>query len=82
MTVGSFIRIGPGIEEGEPSLCGGAPSKAVIPGGILKCWDPACTVVRISKLILREGPRSQGASWAVCGSRVLPYEFLNLYGVF
>jgi hypothetical protein len=35
---------------------------------------------------LREGPRSQGASWAVCGSGVyiyiLPYEFLNLYGVF
>jgi hypothetical protein len=40
--VGSFIRIGPGIEEGEPSLCGGAP-RAVIPGGILKCRDPACT---------------------------------------
>jgi len=32
--------------------------------------------------VLREGPRSQGASWAVCGSGVLPYEFLNLYGVF
>jgi hypothetical protein len=30
MTVGIFIRIGPGIEEGEPSLCGGAPM-AVIP---------------------------------------------------
>ena len=40
--MGSFIRIGPGIEEGEPSLCGGAP-RAVIPGGILKCRDPACT---------------------------------------
>jgi hypothetical protein len=38
--VGSFIRIIPGIEEGEPSLCGGAP-RAVIPGGILKCRDPA-----------------------------------------
>jgi hypothetical protein len=32
-------------------------------------------------LILREGPRSQGASWGVCGSGVPPYEFLNLYGV-
>jgi hypothetical protein len=40
--VGSFIRIGLGIEEGESSLCGGAP-RAVIPGGILKCRDPACT---------------------------------------
>jgi hypothetical protein len=40
--VGSFIRIGPGIEEGEPSVYGGAP-RAVIPGGILKCPDPACT---------------------------------------
>ena len=40
--MGSFIRIGPGMEEGEPSLCGGAPS-AVIPAGILKCRDPACT---------------------------------------
>ena len=39
--MGSFIRIGPGIEEDEPSLCGGAPW-AVIPGGILKCRDPAC----------------------------------------
>ena len=29
--MGGFIRIGPGIEEGEPSLCGGA-SMAVIPG--------------------------------------------------
>ena len=40
--MGSFIRIGLGIEEGESSLCGGAP-RAVIPGGILKCRDPACT---------------------------------------
>jgi hypothetical protein len=32
--------------------------------------------------ILREGPRSQGASWGVCGSGVPPYDFLNLYGVF
>jgi hypothetical protein len=40
--VGSFIRIGLGIEEGESSLCGGAP-RAVIPDGILKCPDPACT---------------------------------------
>ena len=39
--MGSFIRIGPDIEEDEPSLCGGAPW-AVIPGGILKCRDPAC----------------------------------------
>jgi hypothetical protein len=30
---------------------------------------------------LREGPRSQGASWAVCGSGVPPYDFLNLYGI-
>ena len=30
----------------------------------------------------REGPRSQGASWGVCGSGVPPYDFLNLYGVF
>ena len=29
---------------------------------------------------LREGPCSQGASWAVCGSGVPPYDFLNLYG--
>ena len=29
----SFTRIGPGIEEGEPSSCGGAPM-AVIPGGL------------------------------------------------
>jgi hypothetical protein len=27
--VGSFIRIGPGIEEGEPSPCGGAPMAVV-----------------------------------------------------
>ena len=40
--MGSFIRIGQGIEENEPSLCGGAP-RAVIPDGILKCRDPACT---------------------------------------
>jgi hypothetical protein len=40
--MGSFIRIRPGIEKGEPSVCGGAP-RAVIPGGILKCRDPACT---------------------------------------
>ena len=40
--MGSFIRIGLGIEEGESSLCGGAP-RAVIPDGILKCPDPACT---------------------------------------
>ena len=33
-------------------------------------------------LLLREGQCSQGASWAVCGSGVPPYEFLNLYGVF
>ena len=39
--MGSFIRIGLGIEEGESSLCGGAP-RAVIPDGILKCRDPAC----------------------------------------
>ena len=26
--------------------------------------------------------RAEGASWAVCGSGVPPYEFLNLYGVF
>jgi hypothetical protein len=31
---------------------------------------------------LREGPCSQGASWAVCGSGVPPYDFLDLYGVF
>jgi hypothetical protein len=30
---------------------------------------------------LREGPRSQGASRAVCGSGVPPYDFLNLYGI-
>jgi hypothetical protein len=36
-------------------------------------------LVRI--LILREGPRSQGASWVVCGSGVPPYDFLNLYGI-
>jgi hypothetical protein len=40
--VGSSIRIGPGIEEGEPSLCGDAPG-AVIPDGVLKCPDPTCT---------------------------------------
>jgi hypothetical protein len=33
-------------------------------------------------LFLREGPRNYGASWAFCGSGVLPYDFLNLYGVF
>ena len=32
--------------------------------------------------ILREGPRSQGASWGVCGCGLPPYDFLNLYGVF
>ena len=31
---------------------------------------------------LREGPCSQGASWAVCGSGVPPYDFFNLCGVF
>ena len=30
---------------------------------------------------LREGPCSQGASWAVCGSGVPPYALLNLYGI-
>jgi hypothetical protein len=34
------------------------------------------------KVILRECPCSLGASWAVCGSGVPPYDFLNLYGVF
>jgi hypothetical protein len=33
-------------------------------------------------ILLREGPCSQGAFWAVCGSGVPPYDFLNLYGVF
>jgi hypothetical protein len=32
--------------------------------------------------ILGEGPCSQGASWVACGSRVPPYDFLNLYGIF
>ena len=32
-------------------------------------------ILRLS-LFLREGPCSQGASWAVCGSRVLPYDLL------
>jgi hypothetical protein len=32
--------------------------------------------------LLREGPCSHGASWAVCGYRVPPYDFLNLYGIF
>ena len=31
---------------------------------------------------VREGPCSQGASWAVCGSRVPPYQFLDLHGIF
>jgi hypothetical protein len=32
--------------------------------------------------ILREGPRSQGASWAVCGLPEYRHTiFLNLYGV-
>ena len=30
--MGSFIRIGPGIEEGEPSSCGGAPRDVVLGG--------------------------------------------------
>ena len=30
----------------------------------------------------REGPRSQGACWGVCGSGVPSYDFLNLYSVF
>ena len=29
-----------------------------------------------------EGPCSHGASWAVRGSGVPPYDFLNLHGVF
>jgi hypothetical protein len=33
------------------------------------------------EFFLGEGPRSQGASWGVCGSGVPPYDFLNLYGV-
>jgi hypothetical protein len=33
-------------------------------------------------VFLREGPCSQGASWAVCGSGVPPNDFLNLYVVF
>ena len=32
--------------------------------------------------ILREGPCSQGASWAVCGSGVPRCDFLNLNGIF
>jgi hypothetical protein len=32
--------------------------------------------------LLREGPCSHGASWAVCGYGVPPYDFLNLYGIF
>ena len=31
---------------------------------------------------LREGPFSQGAFWAVCGSGVPRYDFLNLNGIF
>jgi hypothetical protein len=42
----------------------------------------ACMVFCIYIYFLREGPRSQGASWAVCGSGVPPYDFLNFYGVF
>jgi hypothetical protein len=39
-------------------------------------------VPRPDDCILREGPCSQGASWAVCGSGVPPYDFLNFNGVF
>ena len=31
--------------------------------------------------VLREGPRSQGASCVVCSSGVPPYDFLNLYDI-
>jgi hypothetical protein len=47
--VGNFIRIRLGIEEGEPSLCGGAP-RAVIPRAFLKCPDLR---IRIPKLTYR-----------------------------
>jgi hypothetical protein len=38
--VGSFIRIGPGIEEGEPSSCVGAPRGVVLGGH--KILSPPC----------------------------------------
>jgi hypothetical protein len=34
------------------------------------------------RYFLRDGLRSQGVSWGVCGSKVPPYDFLSLYGVF
>jgi hypothetical protein len=40
--VGSFIRIGPGIEEGEPSSCGGAPRGVVLGGH--KILSPPCVL--------------------------------------
>ena len=40
--MGSFIRIGPGIEEGEPSSCGGAPMGVVLGGR--KILSPKCAL--------------------------------------
>jgi hypothetical protein len=40
--VGSFIRIGPGIEEGQPSSCGGAPRGVVLGGH--KILSPPCVL--------------------------------------
>jgi hypothetical protein len=51
--VGSFICIGPGIEEGEPSSCGGAPRGVVLGGH--KILSPPC-VLRSQNLPLVERP--------------------------
>jgi hypothetical protein len=46
--MGSFIRIGPGIEEGEPSSCGGVPRGVVVGGH--KILSPPRRGTQIPKL--------------------------------
>ena len=47
------------------------------------CRTNLIAFLKICKVVfLREGPCSHGASWAICGSGVPPYDLLNLYGVF
>jgi hypothetical protein len=80
--VESFIRIAPGIEEGEPSLCGGAP-RAVIPGGILKCRDPACTHPKTCHNFVKNQFRPQFRAQIVAGVETHRYSpFLGPGGHF
>jgi hypothetical protein len=64
--VGGFIRIGPCIEEGEPSSCGGAPRGVVLGGH--KILSPLC-VLRSQNLPLKQITARLGAIHATFRAR-------------